>query len=279
MSDAKQVAQRIQLVRQLSNELAAFLYQLPDSVWRSADQYASACEQWKVADAITHLITGANNLSMSIERAKKGQATPPMGYNGMDRQEELARLVALREAYFEDLFPEFNASCRRLNTLLVELNAEEYEVPTWSSIAVMPLSRLIDIRAMELAVHAWDVRYPFDRSSSLNKDAVTFLKGWLWRWLRAGFQKGDTLDSPVRYRFDLQDSPGEAYDVVVSGDTFRLGPSDDVEASVTFRCDSNTYILFAMGRLPFRRSVRRGRLAFEGPEDVAARFTEWFKPV
>ena len=140
------------------------------------------------------------------------------------------------------------------------------------------MKNLIDIRVSELAVHSWDIRYPIDRSAKLSERAVPFLTEWLRRWLYTGFQKGEALDTPLRYRFDLSDAEG-GYDVVITGDKFRHMPSEGDAADVTFTCDTDSYILFCMGRLPFRRSVRRGRIAFEGDEGLASGFMDWFKGV
>ena len=83
MDDPERVKNQIQLVRELSNELAVFIYGLPEDVWRDAEQYGSACDQWKVADVITHLISGASTYSLSISRAMENKTAPPMGiYTG-----------------------------------------------------------------------------------------------------------------------------------------------------------------------------------------------------
>lgn len=278
-SEAK-VRQNIQLVRELSNEMAAFLHTLPDQIWRSADDYASACEGWKVADVITHLISAANIFHSSISRALKGDTSPPMGFHRpASPAERHARLVEMRDAYFEDLFYEFNASCKRLNTLMIELEPESYEYAAWHPMFPATVSRLIELRVLELAVHAWDIKYPFDREARLNQKAVPFLLEALRRWLRMGFRKGEPLDPPVRYCFSLSDSESRGYDVVVAGDDFSLTPCEGKEADVTFHCDTNTYILFGMGRMPLSRSVRRGRIKLEGDEKLAAQFAEWFGPL
>ncbi|MCI0440766.1 MAG: maleylpyruvate isomerase N-terminal domain-containing protein, partial [Chloroflexi bacterium] len=223
MSNTEQVRAHIQLVRALSNELAAYIYTLPEDVWRDAEQFGSACEGWKVADVIAHLIGGAGMYAQSVERALRGDTSLPLGYKRpSSREEATQRLVAVREAYDEDLFYEFNASCRRLNSLLVSLEPEDYERPAWHPFSVITVSRFIEYRVLELAVHGWDVRYSMDRSATLSQRAIPFLKGWLWRWLRAGFQKGEPLEPPVRYRFVLDDPVTDSYDVVVTGDNFRL---------------------------------------------------------
>lgn len=271
--------EHIQLIRELSNELAAFFYSLPEDIWRNAEQYASACQEWKIADVVTHLIACAHQYHLSLSRALKGDVSPPMGYRRLVGRADTDALVALRQAYFEDLFPEFNASCRLLNSLLVSLRPEDYERPTWHPLGVVPARRIVEYRLMELAVHGWDIQYGLDRSAALPPKALPFLVEWLGHWLRLCFRAGARLEAPVRYRFQLEGPVAEGYDVVISGDDFRLTPSEDAPAHVTFRCDAGAYILFGMGRLPFARSVRRGRLAFQGDEKLASSFADWFPPV
>ena len=279
MSDAQQVKERIQLVRDLSNEMAAYLHTLPENIWRDPDVYASACEGWKIADVITHLILGGNVFGLSITNAVKGITDPPMGWSRPATPEQgMERLVDTRNAIHEDLFYDFNASCKRFNTLLVELDEASYSLPTWHPYFVISVDRLIDIRASELAIHSWDVRYPIDRSAKLSNRAKAFLLDFVWRWLRTGFQRSEPLDTPIRYRFDLTDAAG-GYDVTVNGDSFIHAPSDDSPADVIFSCDTDTYLLFCYGRLQLRRSVRRGRIALSGDETLAAQFAEWFKGI
>ena len=279
MVEAGEIQGRIQLIRDLSNELAAFFYSLPDDVWRDPERYGTPCEDWKVADVVTHLIQVGDMFFQSVARALEGDTTPPMGYRVPTPEESLAQLVELRDAYFEDLFYEFNTSCRRLNSLLVSLGQESYDTPAWHPAGAVPVTQLITRRAFELAVHGWDVRSAFDRSARLNASALPFLVENLWTWLRLDFQATAELETTAIYRFDLHGPEKTSYDVAVSSDDFTAAASDGGGADVTFRCDADTYVLFVLGRLPFNRSVRRGRLSFEGDEQLATRFTSWFRPV
>ena len=278
MADTETVRQNIQTVRALSNDLAGFLNTLPDSVWRDPDTYASACDGWKAADVVTHLISIANMKTLSIQRAMQGSAAPPMGYHRHASAEDgLRELVNLREAYDEDIFYEFNTSCLRLNRLLVSLEPEQYDLPAWHPARVMDVARLIELRAMELAVHSWDIRYGFDREASIAQVAIPFMKGWLPNWLRASFRPPTGIDGSVTLRFDLTDSEGEAHDLRVTGDDFSLNPADrSREANATISLDSSAYVLFLMGRVNLRRSVRRGRVSLEGDDQAASDFTRWF---
>ena len=270
----------IQTIRALSNEMAAFLYTLPDDVWRDADTYASACAEWNMADVVAHLIDVANTFSMSVERALNGSVAPPMGYRRMNREEFTQSVISLRDAYYEDLFPEFNASCLRLNRLLVSLTPEQYALPAWHPFRVMTVENLIELRAMELAVHGWDVRYGIDRAASLSPVAAPFLKGWVHRWLSACFRApGDDTNATIRFALTDGDD-GESYDLAVRSDGFTLGDSNaSATPDGTLTLDTSSYILFLMGRLPLRRSIRRRRIAFSGDTAVAEGFGEWFPGV
>ena len=277
MTDAATVANRIQLVRRLSNELAGHLATLPEDVWRDADRYGSGCERWKVADVVAHLISGAIGQFLSIGGALKGSPSPPLGYRRMGVQEAVDTVNSLRVSLYEDLFPEFNVTCLRLNRLMASLDASSYDTPAWHPRGVVPIATLVDYRVLELAVHGWDIRYGLDRSATLSAAAVPFLKEWMVNWLRAGFQGNAALSSPITYRFDLTDSTDQ-FDLVITGPDLRLDASGGTPAQVTFRCDTNTYLLFGLGRLPFARSVRRGRLSVECDQELASKFTSWFAP-
>ena len=275
-----ETSQKIQIVRALSNDLAGFLYTLPEDVWRDADVYASACDRWNMADVVAHLIDVANTYTLSIERAVSGNVSPPMGRRALTSEEFVQSVISLRDAYGEDLFPEFNTACLRFNRLIMELEPDQYELPAWHPFSVMTVERLIDLRAMELAVHGWDVRYGIDRSAAINPVAVPFLKGWVPSWLRACFRPRSAGDPDVRLRFILTDAGDESYDLVVGTDDFSLDATDtSVEVDATLELDSSSYILFLMGRLPLRRSVRRGRIALDGDQDLAEQFPTWFPGV
>ena len=280
MSDIAVVKQNIQTVRALSNDLAGFLHTLPDDVWRDPDIYASACSDWKVADVVTHLIVVAGMKTMSVQRALRGSAAPPMGYRRKPSEARLEELINLREAFYEDIFYEFNASCLRLNSLLATLEPDHYYLPAWHPARVMDVSRLIEWRLIELAIHAWDIRYGFDRAAKINPLATPFLKAWLPNWLRASFRKPDDLERDATVRFILTDSDEDARDLTVSSDSFSLDIADiSTEADVSISLDSSAYILFLMGRVNLRRSVRRRQIALEGDASAAYKFSEWFAGV
>lgn len=275
MSDTGTGLGHVRLVRELSNGLAVYLRSLSNDVWRDPERYPSGCSQWKVADVVAHLNWKAHDAALSIQRALKSDVSPPMGYTPVGKDEEAERIVTARIAYDEDLFPEFNVGCRRLNTLLASLGPEHSDLHAWHLGSEAPLSRLVEYRASELAIHGWDVRYGINKTAGLDEMSREFLMEGLPDRLMYTFHGASDMTGRTRYRFQLA---AERYDVVISPDGCDVQHSADETPDVTFTCDVDTYILFAIGRLPFARSVRRGRLSFEGDEASASQFPEWFGP-
>ena len=279
MSDSDNVREYLRIVRALSNELAGYLHSLPDDVWRDADRFGSGCDEWKVADVVTHLIMDAVQQTLTVGNALKGDASSPVGYRHRTPEERIQDVITMRNTVHEDLFPEFNTTCGQLNGLLASFKQTEYGTAVWYPGGVMPVSELIQDRAVELAIHGWDIRYGMDSTAKISDSAVPFLKEWMGRRFQIGHQIADAPSKPVKYRFQLDDPVSESYDLLIGAGELSFGPSDDESADVTFRSDTNTYLLFAMGRLPFARSVRRGRLSYDGDEGLASRFVDLLRPL
>ncbi len=276
---ATPVRDRIQLVRGLSNELAAFLHSMPSDIWRDAERYPSGCGQWNLADVVAHLIYGALGQAMVIRRALRAELSPPMTYLPLCGADGVDHIVRLREAYGEDLVPEFNATCKELNSIFLELGQESYHLPAWTHAGQSPISALMDERVVELAVHDWDIRFGVDRWARLSELAIPFVKAWAEESMAARLRSGSAPAQPVTYRFLLEDSPADSRDVTISEDCARIAPPSTRDADVTFRCDANAYLLLLVGRLPFSRYIRRGRLTVVGDEMLAKRFPDWFQPL
>ena len=273
------VRHRIQLVRGLSNEMAAYLHSLPSDIWRDAERYPSGCGQWNLADVVAHLVYGALGQAIVIRRALRSELSPPMAYRPLCGADGVDHIVRLREAYGEDLIPEFNATCKELNSAFVELAPESYDLPAWPHAGESSISALIDERAVELAIHGWDIRYGIDRWARLSELAVPFIKAWAEENIAARLRSGSAPARPITYRFLLEEAPTESRDIVVSADRVHIGPPSTRDADVTFRCDANAYLLLMLGRLPFSRYIRRGRLTVAGDEMLAKRFSDWFQPM
>ena len=266
----------VRLVRVLSNELAAFLHSLPDDIWRDAERFPSGCEQWRLADVVTHLIYGALGNAIVVRRALRGELSPPMSYRPLFGADAVDHIVSLRQAFGEDLVPEFNATCKELNGLFMALNPEDYSAKAWAANGTSSIAALLGDRIVELAIHGWDIRCAFDRATPLSPQAMPFVADWVESGLGVRLRG---CNEPATYRFVIENAPEASRDLVVSEGALHIDAPSGREADVTFRCDSDAYLLLILGRLRFDRSLRRGRLSFEGDEDLAGGFADLFEPL
>ncbi len=65
----------------------------------------------------------------------------------------------------------------------------------------------------------------------------------------------------------------------MSGDKVRLEDAGKGDPDVTFRCDTETFLLLINGRLAPPPAIADGRLAVEGDSGMAADFGQWFKGI
>ena len=87
------------------------------------------------------------------------------------------------------------------------------------------------------------------------------------------------MPAPVRYRFDVSKPVPISVEIAMAGDQFRLEDAGEGRADVTFRCDTETFLLLLNGRLAPSPAIAAGRLAVEGDSGLAADFGQWFKGI
>jgi predicted lipid carrier protein YhbT len=93
------------------------------------------------------------------------------------------------------------------------------------------------------------------------------------------FWPGPSLAAPVRYRFDVSKPVPISVEIAMSGDKVRLEDAGEGRTDVTFRCDTETFLLLINGRLAPSPAITNGRLAVEGDSGMAADFGQWFKGI
>jgi putative sterol carrier protein len=83
----------------------------------------------------------------------------------------------------------------------------------------------------------------------------------------------------VRYRFSIAGPGPTEPDLVIDGSTIRMEGPGAASPDVTFRCDTETYILLVYGRLNLDAAMASGRVRIEGPRHLAMAFGQWFKGI
>ena len=80
----------------------------------------------------------------------------------------------------------------------------------------------------------------------------------------------------IRYRFELTGAGASSGDIVVEGDKASVEPAGTAKADVTFRCDTETFILMSLGRVTTDTATAAERLTIQGDNRLALEFHRWF---
>jgi uncharacterized protein (TIGR03083 family) len=271
----------VQLVIAESERLTQYLTTLPPEAWSTP----SACNRWEVRDVVAHLAGQAENYAAWIVRSLQGDASTPVGLPAAGSataasfaEAAAQRVIARREQLGDQVLSTFITTNAQLNDRLTSLSPQDWEKPHFfNSLGIAPLRLRPALRLSELVLHGWDIRSRLEANVHLPAESLPVLLGLVCgpftRWL---FRPGPRLPVPIRYRFALTGAGARETDIVVEGDTASIEPTGAAAATVTCRCDTETFVLIMSGRFPLPDALAQGRLAAEGEVERVDAFTQWF---
>jgi len=280
-------AERAQLLLSESERIKQYIHSLS----ANALSQPSACSQWQVQDVVAHLISVAETYASNLSRGLQGDNTPPAGRlpagqsNAASSADSIAqRSIGMRQSLGDQLLATFDTTNDHLNRLLSSLRPEAQQTPCYHPGGIVAAQQFMDLRLKELALHEWDIRAglePHARLSAASYPAIldTISESIASGSLRWAFWSGPTHASPVRYRFLVKGPGPRQPDLVVDGNTLRMEDAGQAQPDVTFRCDTETYILLVYGRLDLNTAITAGRLVVEGDRDLAMAFGQWFRGI
>ena len=278
---------RARLLRSESERIKQYLHRLPADSWARP----STCTQWQVGDVVAHLIVVAEFYADSISRGLAGENTPPMGRlpSGQSNAESSAqgiaqRSIVLRNSLGDKLLPTYDTADEQLNSLLTGLRPQERQMPCYHPGGLVAAQNFMDLRLKELALHEWDIRSALEPKAHLSAASFPAVVENISESIASGslrwaFWSGPSLPFQVRYRFVVAGLGPSKPDLVIDGVTVRMEEAADATPHVTFRCDTETYLLLVYGRLPLDAAVTSKRLDVEGDSELASRFGQWFRGI
>ena len=274
------VERRLEVVRAEGERLAQYLAGLSSDAWHRA----SACDRWEVRDVVAHLAGGADFYHDSVTRGLQGDSSPSAGRpqpgtgDPVQSNEGIARgAVTLRESLGEQVLAQFRERSARLNRLFGEIASDQWDTTCYHPASFFPISRFIDLRISELAMHSHDIRSALEPEAHLSPDTLpTFMDLGPQVALRWGFRPGPKLPQPLRYRFDVSGADLDYTDIVVTGDDC-LGEMPGQDApDMTFQCSAETLALVLYGRANTAAALADGSLKHDGDPALAQQFAQWF---
>jgi uncharacterized protein (TIGR03083 family) len=271
----------VKLVIAESERLTQYLTTLSPETWSTP----SACDRWEVRDVVAHLAGQAEYYAAWIARSLQGDASTPEGLPAAGAataasvaESAAQRVIARREQWGDQILFAFITANTQLNHRLVSLGPQDWEKPHFfNSLGIAPLRFRPALRLFELVLHGWDIRSRLEANVHLPAESLPVLLGLVCgpftRWL---FRPGPRLPAPVRYRFALTGAGARDTDIIVDGDAARIEPTGTASATVTCRCDTETFVLLMTGRLRLPDARAQGRLMAEGEVERVDTFTQWF---
>ena len=286
-----------------ANELESFFTSLSPEAWTQP----SACAEWQIRDVVAHLASGTQRQLDLMIRGIQGDASPSPGYVQLDNNTASSgnaqRTIDLREKMGGQLLSTFAQGYKVFNETVAGFRPQDWNKLCWHDRrGAISAHAYLELRMQEMGIHGWDIRSSLDSDASLSTRCLPVLVGTVHSWLRRVFRPGPKLASPVHYRFQVSGPIAFSHNLLAEGDDFRSGPvggyssplsdatspyanadlpgmmqDESTVPDLTFRCDTDIYVLFMYGRLDTKTSIARGRMSLDGDDALASPFEGWFK--
>ena len=278
---------RVKVLRSELERVRGYLAALPEIAWSQQ----SACDLWQVRHVVAHLSGVSEFYATTVGRGLEGDTSAPEGRpdpgtaTGASSGDRIAQgAIANAEMLGDQLLASLTERDNQLVSVLAGLAPDNLETPCYHPGGIVPAGNFIDLRLKELALHEWDIRSPLNPEAGLSRECLPSIMILLANSLASGslpwaFWPGPSLSDPVRYRFDVTLPVPMRVDIAVSGDKVRLEDAEEGNADVTFRCDTEAFLLLTNGRISPALAIAAGRLEAEGDSEVAAGFGQWFKGI
>jgi uncharacterized protein (TIGR03083 family) len=271
---------RVQILKNENRRLERYLHSLPKEAW----QHPSPCTEWTVADVIAH-ITGANleyatSILAALQSDAANPATAPRRSNArVDASIGAQRAVQLRDELGDALFARYLESNRAVEASFDRVGPADWAKLCYRRVGSESIANVLNAFIVDVSVHCWDVMSPFDPEATLSPEGLPVMVERYPhrpRWWDLPLPAGHP-PLPVRFRFEIPDVPAPGTDFVISAEGEQyMEVAGAAPAAVVFRCDAETFILVAYGRIKPAAAVTRGRLKYEGRPAWAQIFTQSF---
>ena len=272
-----------QRVDNLQTEVEAFTRYL-GSLSPDAWHQSSVCDQWLVADVVSHLAAMGHGFADRLARGLQGDIAPSEGLPQPSEYEEdthaesrTQRAIAHRERLGDDVLASFITGNDKLHQGLAALRPQDWDTLCYHPPGPITVREMVDMRLTEVAMHGWDIRASFDPQASLSEDSLPALVKTIPRAVRRAFRPDANRTRTLRYRLNMTEPVAATTDILLNADGASVEADSQVEADVTFRCDTATAVLVIFGRVKLADAIADGRIRVEGDRELAITFGQSFQ--
>ncbi|MDH3599324.1 MAG: maleylpyruvate isomerase family mycothiol-dependent enzyme [Candidatus Tectomicrobia bacterium] len=267
--DAKTQLANIPVVVRQTERMLQAMRAWPETHW-SRPTY---CPDWTAADAVAHLVTGADFYAQVVTSGCRGNPQMPWGIKDVSefRQTRGGASRKLVEGGPAALLEAFERESATLQEVLVRLQESELGEMAWHPRGLVPIGSWIGMRLTELAVHDWDIRQPHETPPSLAPHTLpglcTVLPEMQLQFLaqrgRDGLEGTHVLQAgDAAWAFRVAD--GAATHVANAPAAYESCVSTDAES----------LILLSMGRADLQDKLQSGALTISGNAEKGRRLCD-----
>ena len=262
------VEERIEILKAEYQRLEHYLHTLSPEAWH----HPSTCDHWTVADVIAHLTVGNRSHATWITEAVQAESVTPerlprRSNQRVDAAAFAQRVIAWRTELGNQLLSAFVTSIKALEHAFAQVAPDDWETLCYRPNGAEPMRTILDNFIAEVGVHRWDVTSPFDPDVQLSHDClVAMVERYPHRprwWEIALPPQHPPL--PVRLRCTVSGVPAPGTDfVIATPEEQYMEVARDAPAQVTFRCEAQTFVLLAYGRIKPASALATGTLTYQG---------------
>ena len=235
--------------------------------WSEADwQRDTFCAGWTAADAVAHLVTGADFYTQVIESGRTGKPGKPWGVTNVEefrvaRGDAGTKLTAAGPTAVLQAFSDSGAS---LQAVLESLQDRELSELAWHPRGLVPIEGWIGMRLIELGIHDWDIRQPHEPDAGLSPTVLPALLEALPDMQRQFLSQRAGDDLVGTFGFQAGDA---SWRLRLQGGTATCLPEAPPACDASLHADAQSMILLTMGRADLEAKQAGGALTVTGDAD------------
>lgn len=261
MSLHAQVRERIAVVAGQTALMAQAYGEWSETDW----QRDTFCSGWTAADAVAHLVTGADFYTQVIESGRTGKPGKPWGVTNVEefrvaRGDAGKKLTAAGPAA---VLAAFSDSAAALQAVLESLQEEELSELAWHPRGLVPIEGWVGMRLIELGIHDWDIRQPHEPDAGLSPTVLPALLVVLPD-MQTQFLSQRAGDLAGTFGFQADDA---SWGIRLQGGTASYLPEASSDSDACLRADAESMILLTMGRADLAAKRASGALTVIGDTD------------
>ena len=235
--------------------------------WSEADwQRDTFCAGWTAADAVAHLVTGADFYTQVIESGRTGKPGKPWGVTNVEefriaRGDAGTKLTTAGPAVVLQAFSDSGAA---LQQVLESLQEEEFRELAWHPRGLVPIEGWIGMRLIELGIHDWDIRQPHELDAGLSPTVLPALLEALPDMQRQFLSQRAGDDLVGTFGFQAGDA---SWGIRLDGGAASYLPEAPSDCDACLHADAESMILLTMGRADLEAKQAGGALTVTGDAD------------